>query len=124
VLVAEDDADIRGLLVWALAGPDRRFVVAQDGQAALNAWSKRGFTLLILDLVMPERTGLEIVRHIRSAGDATPVILLSVTLNEAIRQEAKALGAVTCVEKPFILEDLRDAVDLALGHVSSRLNDR
>jgi two-component system, OmpR family, response regulator len=122
ILVAEDMADIRRLLVQALAAPGRQFIVAADGHQALTAWSKGSCSLLILDFMMPGCTGLDVARRVRDAGDGTPVILMSATMDEEIRREAEALGAVECVEKPFVLADLRASVDRVLGP-SSRHQD-
>lgn len=115
VLVAEDNASIRRLLVRILSGPGRDLVITHDGTAALAAWARGGYDLVLLDFMMPGRTGIEVARHIRSTDSSTPVILMSGTLDEAVRRAAAALGGVECVSKPFTLEEIREPVERVLG---------
>ncbi|HEX7897135.1 MAG TPA: response regulator [Planctomycetota bacterium] len=120
LLIADDEPAIRRLLVQALEGPGRRFLLAENGKAALAAWARGGVAVLILDQIMPGPTGLEVVRHIRQAGDAAPALLVSGALNADVVAAAGSLGGVECVSKPFALARLRAIVTRVLARVPAR----
>lgn len=120
ILIADDDAAVRRLVASVLAGRGRGLVEAEDGDAALAAWRGGGLSLLVLDDLMPGCTGSQAAREIRRAGDEVPVILMSGTLNEEIVLLAEALGAVTCLAKPFGVAELRGLADRALGKQPGR----
>ena len=117
VLLAEDDADTRRLLAWALRVAGYDVVEAGDGievldemDSRIRSHSSRPFGVIILDVNMPFLTGLDLLAALRSAQWATPVILITAFGDEAIRAEARELGAFAILEKPRDLEELRTDV--------------
>ena len=120
LLIADDEPAIRRLLLQALEGPGRRFLLAENGKAALAAWARGGVSVLILDQVMPGPTGLEVVRRVRQSGDAAPAILVSGALSPDVVAAAGSLGGVECVSKPFVLKRLRAVVARVLARVPAR----
>jgi len=115
VLIAEDNAGIRRLLVRILSAPGRDLVITHDGKAALAAWAQGGYALVLLDFMMPGCTGIEVARRIRETDSSTPVILMSGTFDDDVREAAAKLGGVECVSKPFTLEEIREPVERVLG---------
>ena len=117
VLLAEDDADTRRLLAWALRVAGYDVVEAGDGievldemDSRIRSHSSRPFAVIILDVNMPFLTGLDLLAALRSAQWATPVILITAFGDEAIRAEARELGAFAILEKPRDLDELRTDV--------------
>ena len=122
VLLAEDDIHTRHLLAWALRTAGYDVVEAGDGIEVLDEMDARirkncarPFGVIILDVNMPFLTGLDLLAALRSAQWTTPVILITAFGDEAIRTEARELGAFAILEKPLELDELRTAVLRALS---------
>ena len=118
VLVADDHEAIIRLIRKVIQAPGRRFIEAKDGPSALAAWQEGGFSLLILDCLMPGLSGIEVAQRVRRAGDATPILLISGAFNADLRLQAAAVEGVDLVVKPFALQDLRGPVDRLLEATS------
>ena len=106
ILVAEDQADIRDLLVMNLRGAGYQVAAVADGAAALAAQSERRSDLLILDLMMPALDGLEVCKALRARGHATPILMLTAKSTELDRVLGLELGADDYLTKPFSLAEL------------------
>ena len=114
IFLLEDDAALgRGIAV-ALSGPDRAVTQADTVARARETLAGAGFDLLILDVNLPDGSGLELLRHLRWAGEDAPVILL--TANDMELDEVTGLeaGADDYITKPFSLAVLRARVDARL----------
>jgi DNA-binding response OmpR family regulator len=107
LLVVEDDHRLRRLLV-RLLGVDRHVVEeAADGRAALElARLTDGLDAMILDVGLPDRSGLDVARELRSAGSSLPILML--TARDAIDDRVRGLdaGADDYLVKPFAYEEL------------------
>lgn len=114
ILLLEDDRDLGRGIAMALESPDctvQRTQTLAEGRAALE---KGEFSLLILDINLPDGSGLDLVRQLRGRGDHTPVILLTardLELDEVTGLEA---GADDYITKPFSLAVLRARVNAQL----------
>ena len=106
ILVAEDQTDIRDLLVMNLqaAGYDVRAV--GDGVAALASQNEAASDLLILDLMMPGMDGLEVCKALRARGRSAPILMLTAKSTELDRVLGLELGADDYLTKPFSLAEL------------------
>ncbi|MDQ1231308.1 two-component system OmpR family response regulator [Sphingomonas sp. SORGH_AS 879] len=100
ILVADDDPNIRQLLVFALGKAGLDTVEAADGEAALVEAAARRPDLVVLDINMPRMDGLEVCRRLRAEGD-TPILFLSSRDDEIDRVLGIELGADDYVVKPF-----------------------
>ena len=110
VLICEDDSNLRTLVRLAL-GNGYGFVEAADADGALEQLERRRPDLIVLDLMLPGRSGFELLREIRGAdgGEAIPVIVISAwSHSDAAAVEA---GADRFVPKPFDPEVLRTTAD-------------
>ena len=117
VLVAEDDDDIRALVVYRLERSGYEVVQAQDGEEALRLASECDPDLAILDVMMPKLDGYEVTRRLRR-DDATsrlPVILLTARTQESDVSQGFAAGADDYIRKPFSPDELRARVQAILG---------
>lgn len=118
ILVAEDDAEARELLLLSLADGDYDLLEASDGIEALHLLRTEQPDLLITDIVMPRMDGYELVRKLRQdeSMSATPVIFCSASYHEReVREMARSLGVRSTLSKPFDLKIVRATVNAALA---------
>jgi DNA-binding response OmpR family regulator len=106
ILVAEDQADIRDLLVLNLRNAGYAVTSVADGAAALASHLASPGDLLILDLMMPKMDGLEVCKALRARGSATPILMLTAKSTELDRVLGLELGADDYLTKPFSLAEL------------------
>ncbi len=106
ILVAEDQTDIRNLLVLNLRGAGYEVTEVADGLAALASETARANDLLVLDLMMPGMDGLEVCKTLRARGRSTPILMLTAKSTELDRVLGLELGADDYLTKPFSLAEL------------------
>jgi two-component system response regulator MprA len=106
ILVVDDEAAVRSSLVRALRFEGYETAEAPDGQQALDTVAVGGVDAMVLDLMMPVLGGIETCRRLRSAGDRTPVLML--TARDAVGDRVAGLdaGADDYLPKPFDLDEL------------------
>jgi CheY-like chemotaxis protein len=116
ILIVDDDPQILLLLRTVLAGEGRELTTAEDARQSSEQLDRGDFSLIILDLLLPDADGQDILRRIRA--DArfakTPVIVLSAKTSNVTRQECESLGATAFFEKPFDPEAVAAAVKAQL----------
>ena len=103
ILVVEDDYDIRTLLGFHLRNAGYTYLEAEDGRKALDLIRKEDIDLVILDLMLPEIGGLDILKYIRyeSQKRKLPVIIASALTEDVDIVTALELGADDYITKPF-----------------------
>ena len=106
ILVAEDQADIRDLLVLNLHHAGYAVHAVADGPSALASQNEQASDLLILDLMMPGLDGLEVCKALRARGRSTPILMLTAKSTELDRVLGLELGADDYLTKPFSLAEL------------------
>ena len=116
ILVVDDEPPIRRLLKTALTAQSWRVEEAADGQEALDFLRRNKVDLIVLDLGLPYLDGLDVIRRLREAGNATPIIVLSSRGDEKGKVAALDLGADDYVTKPFGVEELAARIRAALRH--------
>jgi len=105
VLVVEDDESIALGLQLNLTAEGHRVVLARDGEEGL-AKAREGADLVILDVMLPERNGFEVLRVLRSEGRRMPILMLSARGAEMDKVMGLELGAEDYVTKPFGVAEL------------------
>ena len=100
LLVVDDDREIRELLTKFLERNHFRVTAARDGREARKAWSNGHYQLVVLDLMLPGESGLEVARWLRSQ-DNVPIIMLTAMSDETDRIIGLEFGADDYVAKPF-----------------------
>jgi DNA-binding NtrC family response regulator len=118
-LVADDEPQIGALLREALAQQGYESDVVIDGDAALRRLSEGEYAFLVSDVLMPGKTGVELVHEIRARGLSLPVILMSSHLSEEVLRSCGAVERIAFLQKPFGLGDLRHAIERAASPVRS-----
>ncbi len=106
ILVAEDQADIRDLIVLNLQQAGYRVLAVADGVAALASQAEQASDLLLLDLMMPGLDGLDVCKALRARGRATPILMLTAKSTELDRVLGLELGADDYLTKPFSMAEL------------------
>ncbi len=106
ILVAEDQADIRDLIVLNLRHAGYEVQAVADGRAALSSQAEHASDLLVLDLMMPALDGLEVCKALRARGRATPILMLTAKSTELDRVLGLELGADDYLTKPFSMAEL------------------
>jgi DNA-binding response OmpR family regulator len=106
ILVAEDQADIRDLIVMNLRNAGYEVTAVADGIAALASQAEQASDLLILDLMMPGLDGLEVCKSLRARGRSMPILMLTAKSTELDRVLGLELGADDYLTKPFSLAEL------------------
>ena len=101
MLVAEDDATVSGVLLAYLSKAGFDATVAADGPTALADWARRRPDVVILDIMLPGMSGLDVLRRRRADDDTAAVIILSALGDEDDRLLGLDLGADDYVVKPF-----------------------
>ena len=122
-LVIEDDDAIRRGIVDALAFEGYRTLEAGDGDSGLARALTANCDVILLDLVLPGRDGLEILREVRAARPTLPVIILTARGAEADRVAGLKLGADDYVVKPFSVRELLARVEAVLRRSPERPSD-
>ena len=119
ILVVDDDSDIRLLYTNALAQSGCRVDVAKDGAAGWEALQTNNYQLLITEHCLPGLTGIELVRKLRAARLAVPVVMTAVRLpgQELVRDPSLQLAAM--LPKPFYISQLLETVKEVLRATDS-----
>jgi two-component system response regulator MprA len=118
VLVVDDEPAVRRALERALRLEHYDVTLAADGEEALDVLATAPADAVILDVAMPRVDGLEVCRRMRTAGDRTPVLML--TARDAIDDRVKGLdvGADDYLVKPFALRELQARLRALLRRAS------
>jgi two-component system, OmpR family, alkaline phosphatase synthesis response regulator PhoP len=129
ILVVEDETPIAEAVGYALRGAGYEVDVVGDGNEALAATRERPFDLMVLDLMLPGLSGLDVCRAVRSESDL-PIVMLTARDAELDRVLGLEIGADDYVTKPFSVAELMSRVrallrrrDLDRGQVLQRVGD-
>ncbi len=106
ILVAEDDTNIRNGLFALLQAEGYDVCVAKDGEEAIKRYTERKPDLVILDIMMPKKSGYDVCRAIRAKDLHTPLIMLTAKGEEIDKVLGLGLGADDYVTKPFSTREL------------------
>jgi two-component system, OmpR family, alkaline phosphatase synthesis response regulator PhoP len=114
ILIVEDDEAIATGLSLNLKLAGHRATVSRDGEDALTQVGGRDFDLVLLDINLPKKNGLEVLQAMRESDNLVPVIVLSARDGEFDKVAALRLGADDYVTKPFALAELLARIDAVL----------
>ena len=123
ILVIEDDDAIRQGIVDALQFEGYATLEASSGDVGLDLAVRAACDLILLDLVLPKREGLEILREVRATRPSLPVIVLTARGEESDRVAGLRLGADDYVVKPFSVKELLARIQAVLRRSPERPTD-
>jgi DNA-binding response OmpR family regulator len=127
ILVIDDDELIRGTVQAILASEGHEAILAADGEDGVRQFHRQPVDLVLCDVFMPHKEGLETVREIRQLSAGTPIISMTGSipggeggrLDPDFLRMSSALGATRTIGKPFrpreLLALVRECLDLASG---------
>ena len=118
ILVVEDEPDLRSGLVKNLGREGYEVLEARDGAQAVKVALRDNPHLILLDVMLPEKNGLDVCRELRALGVEVPIIMLTAKSEEVDRVVGLEIGADDYVTKPFSLREL-----VARIRVQLRRND-
>lgn len=116
ILLVDDDAEIIESLRYALTARGYEILVARDGNQGLATAEREDPDLVILDMMMPKRSGFLVLEKLRRTRPV-PMRVIMITANEGSRHKAYAemLGVDDYIRKPFAMDRLLDSVDRLLS---------
>ena len=124
ILVIEDDPDIIKLVSMNLSDMGYQVESCEVGSRGLQMAMSNQFDLIVLDVMLPELDGLEICRHLRSANNFTPILMLTARDSEADRVVGLEMGADDYLTKPFSVRELQARVKAMLRRVQMLTNNK
>ncbi len=117
ILVADDDDDVRELVVFRLERAGYDVVTAADGAQAVEVACDRHPDLCVIDVMMPKLNGYEVTRRLRETDglNTVPVLLLTASVQEAAVAEGFEAGADDYIKKPFSPQELLERIAAVLA---------
>jgi DNA-binding response OmpR family regulator len=106
ILIVEDDADIGSVLRRGFSAESYDVELVGDGEQALVVATGKPLCAIILDVMLPGRSGIEVCKALRAAGQTAPIIMLSAKSSVSERTEGLMAGADDYLVKPFDFEEL------------------
>lgn len=119
ILIVEDELKIARLLQLELEYEGYRTKLAHTGMDGLLAFRDEQFDLVLLDVMLPEMTGFEVLKRIRATDEWTPVLLVTAKSSVKDKVEGLDLGATDYITKPFEMEEVFARIRSALRRASS-----
>ena len=113
ILVVDDDEGVRLMLRTLLEKSGHSVIEASNGNEAVQTLQNHSPALVILDIIMPDKEGLETIMELRQSRPDLPIIAISGDGRigpQAYLDDALKLGAAKVFTKPFVLDDIRQAV--------------
>ena len=105
ILIIEDDKNIQRLLALELRHKNYSVDSAYDGEQGIEIFSKNSYDVVLLDLMLPKKSGKEVCQELRKLGD-TPIIVITAKDSVLDKVELLDLGANDYICKPFAMEEL------------------
>jgi two-component system, response regulator, stage 0 sporulation protein F len=115
ILVVDDDAEMRALLLDVLRGEGYEVAEAKDGAEAVLAVRNQDFNVILMDKNMPGPSGLDLLPGFRRICPGSRIIMITAFGDVSSYMEAVEKGAVEFLFKPFRMEEMKAAVRKALG---------
>jgi DNA-binding response OmpR family regulator len=110
ILLVDDDADILSAMRTVLERRGYRVVTAADGNAGLAAAEREAPDLVVVDMMMPKKSGFLVLEKLKGRGGGPRVIMITANEGSRHRAYAEALGADDYIRKPFAMDRLLDSV--------------
>jgi two-component system chemotaxis response regulator CheY len=120
ICVVDDQPSLRQMIRFSLNVNGLQVLEAENGADALGKLASHDVDMLIVDWQMPEMDGLELIRRLRKskAYDDLPIVVISCREDLNARKEARSLGVMTWLKKPFRIIELQRVIESNLGTVS------
>lgn len=112
LLVIEDDTSIVRLIRSYVAMLECQYVFgyARTAEAGLSLWQREPYDILLVDYHLPGMSGIELIKKLKNLSEGVPIILFTAYDSPEIRREARRIGVSRYLAKPFLLDDMLDAI--------------
>jgi DNA-binding response OmpR family regulator len=114
ILVVDDNQDIRDLITLILEDEGYPILVAAEGESALNIITIHNPDLVLLDVMMPGRSGIDVLEEIRSSHNSVPVVMITAKSQGVDIDRAIEAGATSYIIKPFRADVLLEKIQSLL----------
>ena len=114
ILLVDDDAEILAAMRAVLERRGYRVLTAAEGNAGLAAAEREAPDLVVVDMMMPKKSGFLVLEKLKARGGGPPVIMITANEGSRHRAYAETLGADDYLRKPFAIESLLEAVERLL----------
>jgi two-component system chemotaxis response regulator CheY len=113
ILIVDDSESIREVVNFTLVNEGHNVLVGEDGEDALKHLNGQAIDLVITDLHMPKKDGIELIKNIRDMSEyqRIPILFLTTESQQAKKVEAKDAGATGWIVKPFVPAKLISAIN-------------
>ncbi|HIE65273.1 MAG: response regulator [Nitrospira sp.] len=111
ILIIEDDERIVGYMKRGLEAENHEVEVASDGQRGMDMGELLPFDLILLDIFLPQKNGLEVCRYLRSRQVTTPIFMMTARDTVDSKKAGYSAGANEYLSKPFSFETLLNKMD-------------
>lgn len=119
ILFADDDKVAQKMMVYNLVRYDHEVTTVENGKEAIEAIKEENYDLIILDIIMPKLSGIDVLEYIRNeVSEEIPVIMMSRDSHPTTIQKAKNTGANEYITKPFTPENLYLKIKKLTGYTA------
>ncbi len=115
ILVVDDEEDLRTLLNNVVSGAGYEVITATDGEEAIAKLKASRFDVALLDIQMPNKSGIEVLKYIQENSQHTKSIILTGYADLKHAMEAREFGALDFISKPYKLEDVLSTIERVLA---------
>jgi len=112
ILIADERIDSRLIMKMILRQYPIKIIEAKDGKEAMKKIMKHQPDLTFLDIHMPEKNGFDILTELKEQGNKMPVVIVSNNREQSIIDSCLDLGALSYINKPFLLKELSNVMKL------------
>ena len=116
ILIIDDDSYVRNSLKQVLEFHGYKVYEARNGKEGIEAYRRINTDIVLTDIYMPDKDGLETLREIKKEFPDAKIIVMSgfYQSNMDFFEVARSLGAIVCINKPFTADDIIEVVDSTL----------
>ena len=115
ILVVDDKKVIQDFFDITLGYYGHQITMVHDPSEVVKAVKQNPFDIVFLDMTMPEKSGIEVLKEIKEIRSDLPVVMMSGYSLQEQKDEAVRLGACGCLKKPFEVEDIRRVIKQIIG---------
>jgi two-component system response regulator (stage 0 sporulation protein F) len=115
ILVVDDKKVIGDFFNLTMGYYGHHITVVHDLPQTLEALKHHTFDIAFMDMVMPGKDGVEVLKEVKAVAPALAVVMMSGYSMDEKRKQAGLLGAVECLKKPFEVDDIRRVIKEAIG---------
>ncbi len=114
ILITDDSVFLRNVLKNTVGGAGHTFSEAADGNKVIELIEKEDFDCILLDLLMPNMDGFEVLQELKNRGNKIPIVVISADIQESTKKICYDLGISDFLHKPPKAEEILNAINKIL----------